>query len=71
MMQVIKKMTPPTDEARLQPLREIGTREKTQFWDLDEIYDALRTARRMSLAPETLFSSANTEPSGQAAELAA
>jgi hypothetical protein len=39
----------------LQPLREIGTLEKTQFWDLDEIYEALREANRLGIAPERLF----------------
>jgi len=39
----------------LQPLREVGTFEKTQFWDLDEIYEALREANRLGIAPERLF----------------
>ena len=39
----------------LQPLREVGTLEKTQFWDLDEIYEALREANRLGIAPERLF----------------
>ena len=31
---------------KLQPLREIGTMEKTQFWDIHEVMDALRLANR-------------------------
>jgi hypothetical protein len=40
----------------LQPLREVGSLSKTQFWDLDEIYQALREANRLGIAPERLFS---------------
>jgi len=30
----------------LQPLREVGSMEKTQFWDIHEIMNALRIANR-------------------------
>ena len=30
----------------LQPLREVGTMEKTQFWDIDDVMEALRLANR-------------------------
>jgi hypothetical protein len=48
-------MQPPGDSSLLQPLREVGTTDKTQFWDLDEIYDALREANRLGIAPERLY----------------
>ena len=34
------------DREGLRPLREIGTLEKTQFWDMDEVMLALRIANR-------------------------
>lgn len=34
------------DREGLRPLREIGTLEKTQFWDMDEIMEALRIANQ-------------------------
>jgi hypothetical protein len=56
----MKAMEDPTNPSPdsgsvLQPLREVGTLEKTQFWDLDEIYEALREAKRLGIAPERLF----------------
>jgi hypothetical protein len=48
-------MQPPADGALLQPLREVGTTYKTQFWDLDEIYDALREANRLGIPPERFY----------------
>lgn len=51
----IARMAPPAGDETLQPLREVGTMEKTQFWDLDEIYGALREAVRRGIAPEQLF----------------
>ena len=58
----IKPMEPPTgDNARLRPLREVGTLEKTQFWDMDEIYDALREAVRLGIPPERLYRTTNPE----------
>ncbi len=48
-------MAPPEDPALLQPLREVGTMEKTQFWDMDEIYEALREANLRGIALESLF----------------
>jgi hypothetical protein len=30
----------------LQPLREVGSMEKTQFWDIHEVMEALRLANR-------------------------
>jgi hypothetical protein len=32
--------------AQLQPLREVGSMEKTQFWDIHEVMEALRIANR-------------------------
>jgi hypothetical protein len=51
----IRRMQPPADGALLQPLREVGTTYKTQFWDLDEIYDALREANRLGIPPERFY----------------
>ena len=34
---------------QLQPLREIGTMEKTQFWDIHEVMEALRIANRRGI----------------------
>ena len=55
----IARMTPPAqNEEVLQPLREVGQMQKTQFWDMDEIYAALREAKRLGIAPENLFGKA-------------
>jgi hypothetical protein len=53
----IQKLLPPGDTSALQPLREVGSEEKTQFWDLDDIYEALREAHRLGLPPEKFFHS--------------
>jgi hypothetical protein len=50
----ISRLAPPVNDPLLQPLREVGTEEKTQFWDMDDIYAALRAANRLRIAPETL-----------------
>lgn len=56
----IARMTPPAqDQEVLQPLREVGQMQKTQFWDLDDIYAALREAKRLGIAPENLFGKAH------------
>lgn len=39
----------------LQPLREVGTEDKSQYWDFEDIALALREARRLGIAPERLF----------------
>ena len=56
-MNTTEELTPPSQDSgsMLQPLREVGTLHKTQFWDLDEIYQALREANRLGIAPERLF----------------
>ena len=53
-MKTPRKMTPP-DEAALQPLREVGTMEKTQFWDISDIMEALRIANRRGIPIQRLF----------------
>jgi hypothetical protein len=50
-----KPMRPPAENPLLQPLREVGSLDKTQFWDLDEIYTALREANRLGIAPERFY----------------
>lgn len=47
--------TTPRDEAALQPLREVGTMEKTQFWDISDVMDALRVANRRGIPVQRLF----------------
>ena len=50
----------------LQPLREIGTEDKSQYWDFEDISRALREARRLGIAPERLFQRATGETLAQA-----
>jgi hypothetical protein len=50
----------------LQPLREIGTEDKSQYWDFEDIKSALREARRLGIAPERLFQRAGEDPLAQA-----
>lgn len=57
-MKTPRIMTPP-DEAALQPLREVGTMEKTQFWDISDIMEALRVANRQGIPVQRLFHTAN------------
>ena len=42
----IMKLQPQVAATTLQPLREIGTMDKTQFWDIHEVMEALRLANR-------------------------
>ena len=48
----------------LQPLREIGMEEKSQFWDAYDIQAALREAFRLGINPQSLAAS----PDGDDAE---
>lgn len=50
----------------LQPLREIGTEDKSQYWDFEDITSALREARRLGIAPERLFQQATEAQLAQA-----
>jgi hypothetical protein len=54
------RLAPKPTGADLQPLREVGTMEKTQFWDIDEIMEALRIANRRGIPLEKLRTSAVT-----------
>lgn len=47
------RLTPPLN-AELQPLREVGTMEKTQFWDIDDVMQALRIANRHGISVNKL-----------------
>lgn len=49
-----QKMTP-REETALQPLREVGTEEKTQFWDMEDVMQALRIANRRGIPISELF----------------
>lgn len=52
----IRKMEPPMQGGDvLQPLREVGSSEKTRFWDIEEILGALREANSRGIRPESLF----------------
>lgn len=53
-MIAIQKMTP-REETALQPLREVGTEEKTQFWDMEDVMQALRIANRRGIPISELF----------------
>lgn len=53
----------PASIDRLQPLREVGSMDKTQFWDMDEIMEALRIANRRGISLSKLRQPApSTEP---------
>lgn len=54
LMMTITKMTPPESTA-LQPLREVGAEEKTQFWDMEDVMQALRVANRRGIPIKDLF----------------
>ena len=55
---------PPTDEPldeqheAIQPLREVGTLHKTQYWPFEEIEDAIREANLLGIDPHKLFGTA-------------
>jgi hypothetical protein len=53
------KMTPP-EETALQPLREVGTQEKTQFWDMEDVMQALRVANRRGIRLTDLYGHSRT-----------
>ena len=54
-------LKPQVAAAALQPLREVGTMEKTQFWDIHEVMEALRMANRHGIPLNTLRNSGITE----------
>lgn len=43
------------DNPALQPLREVGSENKSQYWEFEEIRRALEEARRLGISPERLF----------------
>jgi hypothetical protein len=47
-------MTPP-EETALQPLREEGTEDKSQFWDMEDVMQALRVANRRGIPLTDLY----------------
>jgi hypothetical protein len=47
-------MTPP-EETALQPLREVGTEDKSQFWDMEDVMQALRVANRRGIPLTDLY----------------
>lgn len=44
-----------TPEDELQPLREVGSLEKTQYWDREDIMNALRVANLRGIRVESLY----------------
>ncbi|HEX2748077.1 MAG TPA: hypothetical protein VHM91_08770 [Verrucomicrobiales bacterium] len=46
----VKRLAPQPTGSELQPLREVGTMEKTQFWDIDDVMEALRIANRHGIS---------------------
>jgi hypothetical protein len=47
-------MTPP-EETALQPVREVGTEDKSQFWDMEDVMQALRVANRRGIPLTDLY----------------
>ena len=48
----------PLNEAKLlQPLREVGSHKKTQYWTFEDIEDAIRKANLLGIDPEKLYRS--------------
>lgn len=45
-------------EATIQPLREVGTSTKSQYWTFDDIEDAIREANLLGIDPQSLFGTA-------------
>ena len=50
------KPPPPPGSDSLQPLREVGSLEKTQYWDREDIMEALRIANLRGIPIESLRS---------------
>ena len=48
---------PSNKEKLLQPLREVGTINKTQYWTFDDIEDAIRESNLLGMDREQLFRS--------------
>lgn len=57
----VMKLSPQVAAPELQPLREIGTMEKTQFWDIHEVMQALRLANRHGIPLTTLRNAGGRE----------
>ena len=55
------KLEPQVAASELQPLREIGTMEKTQFWDIHEVMEALRIANRHGIPLNKLRNTSSLE----------
>ena len=49
-----KRLAPQPTGYDLQPLREVGTMEKTQFWEIDDVMEALRIANRQGISLKKL-----------------
>ena len=54
-MHNIKIADPSTSEEALQPLREVGSCEKSQYWDREDIMGALRFANLRGIRVESLY----------------
>ncbi len=49
------ELTPAPKDDGLQALREVGSEEKTQYWDRDDIMQALRRARLTGVRVDSLY----------------
>ena len=56
------QMTPP-EETALPPLREVGNNAKTQFWDMEDVMQALRVANRRGIPLQQLCAQPGPDPS--------
>jgi hypothetical protein len=54
MLSPVIRLAPRPTGSDLQPLREVGTMEKTQFWDIDDVMEALRIANRKGICIKKL-----------------
>ena len=57
----LMNLQPQGAASELQPLREIGSMEKTQFWDIHEVMEALRVANRHGIPLNKLRNTACME----------
>jgi hypothetical protein len=57
----ILHLTPPDSPPSLQPLREVGSMEKTQFWDIHDVMVALRLANRQGIPLQRLRQTATPQ----------
>ena len=57
-MKTQRRESPDTSDELIQPLREVGTLTKTQYWTFDDIEAAIREANLRNIDPQSLFGTA-------------